>query len=338
MRTAFPRRRGFTLIELLVVVAIIAVLISILLPALQRAREQGKIAVCLANLRSIGQAACTYQLETEDLPWTIPFHYVVDGHDYRLNFISSFVYAGGMPDRTLQDWQATGNGGPSPTNCDIYKVPPRYRLLSRYFSASVSWDSGRRDFEQARKEFPMDLPGVFKCPSDSTSNVTLAGTRNPDIAHDTPFPTWQFWGTSYPMVWNWIYYYWNPVAGKGTNVGKNPPYGKDLGRILGAFPQTVPGLGRQVVRNKGGRWATEFMIFYENKLGYALEGSLPRGLNNEQDRSYRGWHRQLDYHNAVYLDGSARYTRYDTRYPDGPGWTCWPTKPWEDDWAAYNDD
>lgn len=48
--TIMNKQRGFTLIELLVVVAIIALLLSLLMPALQRVRRQAKTAVCQANL------------------------------------------------------------------------------------------------------------------------------------------------------------------------------------------------------------------------------------------------------------------------------------------------
>lgn len=65
-------RPAFTLIELLVVVAIIALLISILVPALGKARDQSKHAVCKSNLRQLALAAAYYADDNRDrLPYIL---------------------------------------------------------------------------------------------------------------------------------------------------------------------------------------------------------------------------------------------------------------------------
>ncbi|MCB9849152.1 MAG: prepilin-type N-terminal cleavage/methylation domain-containing protein [Phycisphaerales bacterium] len=58
--------RGFTLVELLVVISIIALLISILLPSLRRAREQAKSLKCLAHARGLAQAGATFANDHND--------------------------------------------------------------------------------------------------------------------------------------------------------------------------------------------------------------------------------------------------------------------------------
>ena len=76
------KRQGFTLIELLVVVSIIALLVSILLPALGRARESAKTVVCASHLRQLGFGLIYYAGDNQGF---LPI-----GYDTRYNYRSQF--------------------------------------------------------------------------------------------------------------------------------------------------------------------------------------------------------------------------------------------------------
>ncbi len=168
------------MIELLVVIAIVALLIAILLPNLQRAREQAKRAYCLTNLRSIGQAAQQYA--SEDLKnLLIPIHSMMitpmPAEDYWLHRTAIWFSFGGRsaPQDFLTDSgpRSLGEGTP---------WAAASRPLNRYIYGEM-YDSDAKAMK------------LYQCPSDQ-------GYPQSHLIDDSPYanadrPCYDTLGNSY---------------------------------------------------------------------------------------------------------------------------------------------
>ncbi len=115
---AAPRLRGatarvarfFTLIELLVVIAIIAILASLLLPALKNAREAALESICQGNQRSYFTAVNVYSTDFEEYPTVLNWYSALDGQGKPLDFYS-LVTNGGLTYEKSSD--SVAYGGPA---------------------------------------------------------------------------------------------------------------------------------------------------------------------------------------------------------------------------------
>jgi prepilin-type N-terminal cleavage/methylation domain-containing protein/prepilin-type processing-associated H-X9-DG protein len=175
-------RSAFTLIEVLVVVAIIALLISILLPSLRQAKEQAQVAVCLANLSQIGKGAMAYIGSERDRFPFLPNHHIVD--DYKAAGYGPPAYSS----------MYGGNRSTAYGECD--DVSPMQKPLNRYIYP------GKLGIDLNRNRLRPGPLRTFQCPSDDGarwdqdlgSGLQAAYTCYTDI------------GTSYDENINWSFF------------------------------------------------------------------------------------------------------------------------------------
>jgi prepilin-type N-terminal cleavage/methylation domain-containing protein/prepilin-type processing-associated H-X9-DG protein len=185
-RVRAPRHKAFTLVELLVVIAIIGILIALLLPAVQAAREAARRMQCSNNLKQIGLALHNYHTTAKCFP-PGSFWYGSDYANYRGSILVRLLPY--LEQQPLYDMFDLENSGGVPV--DNQKKP------------------GSSEFIQAT------IVPTYVCPSDNHP-----GTRNGRALHNyaasigptrhydnpnCPCSEWQAWNQYAPDPWGGTY-------------------------------------------------------------------------------------------------------------------------------------
>ncbi len=194
--------KAFTLIEVLVVVAISALLISILLPALSSAKEAANITKCLANLREIAATANMY-MDDEDYP-AQPWHMGDDPALGPNDELSEYVYGGFM---VAEMHPVFGS------KIDVRKILTHMRPFNKYIAPG----------------FCQGPIATYICPSDQF--VVTPSPMDPcsPPLHRDGRSSWSANGNSYAMNWNWLESEpWNSKRSFSQDIGTISAAGSEM--------------------------------------------------------------------------------------------------------------
>ncbi len=144
MRKRKNSQAGFTLVELLVVIAIIGILVALLLPAVQAAREAARRIECANNLKQIGLALANYESAHGVFP---PGHIGYDVLGLRGAATSTFVMI--LPQLELQN------------------------VYSMFDFSNGPWISGAVTWVENNQDAIVERPSVFVCPSDGSEPLVV---------------------------------------------------------------------------------------------------------------------------------------------------------------------
>jgi prepilin-type N-terminal cleavage/methylation domain-containing protein/prepilin-type processing-associated H-X9-DG protein len=322
------KRHGFTLVELLVVIGIIAILISLLLPSLSRARESAKIVTCASNERTIMQMMQLYAAQSNGyLP---PFSMGSGGATHPANDFTSSD--GQAHDITTLGWDYillstlyhldmnsyfmdldTGQGGRMNSISAVWACPsdnfPRLNTGNfpiRSYGANWSkWGYGLQDSETSPYQvgvrggapYPFFMPwsggcsgGVFFNPDTSADDPKLASGQTAFAGLVKPAQL------SKVPYWIWII---------GENWGQSTVYSTS------ATPGLNAGGGANFSQAVIGNWAFGELDTSPARFHSTAWGSKTNARNNGG--------------NYAYADGHVEFIRLQDLKIDSPAWNPFST-------------